>query len=94
MQENDANFEYLLGIVEGSRLPHRKKMDFILMLMDETSEALAKVAAEVKKDEDSFEIMALNSISDSRAARIATGDTQFLTYDQLIIKNAMREALT
>jgi|GEM_PF-6215349 len=94
MQEHDKNFEYLLDIVEGSRLPHRKKMDFMLLLMDENAEALAKVAAEVKKDEDSFEIMALNSISASRAARIASGDTQFLTYDQLIIKDAMKQALT
>jgi len=87
-----ADFEYLLSIAETSRLSSRKKRDFIFIVLTQTDEEIAAMASEVRKDEDSFEILALNVLSSGKLIKRRLDDKQFLTYDEEIIKKAMQSA--
>jgi len=86
-----SDFDYLLGIIEGSRLSRKKKGEVAMMLLDQSPASLALITAQVRADEDSFEVFALTALSSEKLYKQREEGKEFLTYDQSIIKDAMQQ---
>ena len=90
MNTYEADFDYLLTTIESSRLPHAKKHEIALLLLDKPTQELITFADQVKAKEDSFEIFALTELSSHRSLKInQVKDEQQLTYEERMVKSAM-----
>lgn len=86
----DEDFEFLLEMIEHSRLPHRKQMSFARLLLDRYESDVTKLADKIRSGATkSIEIAALTGLSGGGAGEASKSQRDmYLTYDQRIIKDA------
>ena len=91
MNDLDPDFDFLLGKIETSRLPHHKAALFTLMLLDTDPEEVSRMAEGVRNGKQTVEILALTSLTSGHVHVENPEGSQLkrtLTYEELMIQDA------